>query len=127
MAKARVTFNRLVQDSQDYGSNDEHMVSRVFFTLEIDGTKHELYADIKQTVGSSYETGPIEVSKPHGYSGPFSHQEFQRAAEIYYRSLVGSSGSGIRIQGGANIRMRNNTFFKQAVFEFEVGKESTAW
>ncbi len=127
MAKARVTFNRLVQDSQDYGSNDEHMVSRVFFTLEIDGTKHELYADIKQTVGSSYETGPIEVSKPHGYSGPFSHQEFQRAAEIYYSSLVGSSGSGIRIQGGANIRMRNNTFVKQAVFEFEVGKESTAW
>ena len=127
MAKARVTFNRLVQDSQDYGSNDEHMVSRVFFTLEIDGTKHELYADIKQTVGSSYETGPIEVSKPHGYSGPFRNQEFKRAAEIYYSSLVGSSGSGIRIQGGANIRMRNNTFVKQAVFEFEVGKESTAW
>ncbi len=88
MAKATVTFNRLVQDSQDYGSNDEHMVSRVFFTLEIDGTKHELYADIKQTVGSSYETGPIEVSKPHGYSGPFSHQEFQRAEPPPPRPLL---------------------------------------
>jgi hypothetical protein len=127
MAKAKVTFHRLIQDSQDFGSDDEHMVSRAFFTLEVNGAKHDLSADIKQTVGSSYESGPIEVSKPNGYSGPFSHQEFQKAAETYYRSLVGSSGSGIRIQGGANIRMRNNTFVKQAEFEFEVGKESPAW
>jgi hypothetical protein len=33
--KAKVTFRKLIQDSQEYGSNDEHLVSRVFFDLEI--------------------------------------------------------------------------------------------
>lgn len=28
---ARITFHKLIQDSQDYGSDDEHMVSRAFF------------------------------------------------------------------------------------------------
>ena len=32
---ARVTFYKCIQDSQDYGSDDEHMVSRIFFFLEI--------------------------------------------------------------------------------------------
>ena len=35
MSKATVNFHRCIQDSQDYGSNDEHMVSRVFFDLEV--------------------------------------------------------------------------------------------
>jgi len=35
MSKAKIIFYKCVQDSQDYGSDDEHMVSRVFFNLEI--------------------------------------------------------------------------------------------
>ena len=54
MPHAKITFHELIQDSQDYGSNDEHMVSRVFFDLEFDGeTKRGLYAHVKQPVGSS--------------------------------------------------------------------------
>ena len=34
MKKARVTFRKCIQDSQEYGSNNEYMVSRVFFDLE---------------------------------------------------------------------------------------------
>lgn len=34
--KAQITFKRLVQDSQDYGSDDEHMVSRAFFDMKIE-------------------------------------------------------------------------------------------
>jgi len=69
MTKARVIFNKCIQDSQDYGSNDEHMVSRVFFTLEVGDRRYDgLYVDVKQTVGSSYEDGPIEVSSPKGTS-----------------------------------------------------------
>jgi len=35
MSKAKVIFHQCIQDSQEYGSDDEHMVSRIFFILEI--------------------------------------------------------------------------------------------
>ena len=61
-----MTFQRCVQDSQEFGSDDEHMVSRVFFGLEIGGNAyHDLHVDIKQTVGSEFEGGPPDP----GFSG----------------------------------------------------------
>jgi hypothetical protein len=119
--KATITFTRCVQDSQDYGSDDEHMISRVFFDLDVDGRAYTaLYVDIKQAVGSDYETGDIEVGMPTGYSGPFNYFAFRDAVERYYRGLVGSAGSGIRIQGGRDIRMRNSTFVSPGVEVFEI-------
>lgn len=129
MAKAKVIFHKLIQDSQDYGSDDQHMASRAFFTVDIEGNvSEEAYVDIKQSVGSDFETTPLEVSKLVGYNGPFNYQAFRQAAESYYRSLVGGQGSGIHIAGGSNIRMRNNTFNTREMAEFEVSsKESPAW
>lgn len=121
MSKARVTFHTLIQDSQEYGSDDEFMVSRVFFTLEIDGKKFEnLFADLKQTVGSDFETGSIEVSPPRGYEGRFNHAAFSEGATKYFRSLVGSKGTGVRTEGSRNIRMQNNIFKKEMAIEFEI-------
>lgn len=121
MSKAKVIFCQCNQDSQEYGSDDEYMVSRIFFTLEIGEERFEgLYADIKQTVGSDYDTAPIEVSQPHGYEGAFNHQAFRDCAEKYYRSCVGSEATGIEIGEGARIRMYNNVFKKEMVFEFEI-------
>ena len=75
--KCIVIFTKCVQDSQDYGSDDEHMVSRVFFDIQIDGEVHrDLHCDIKQVVGSSYETGDIEVGRPAGYRAPFNYTAF---------------------------------------------------
>ncbi|MEX2162638.1 MAG: hypothetical protein WD823_00125, partial [Sulfuricaulis sp.] len=86
-----------------------------------EGAAHRgLHADIKQPVGSSYETAPLEVSKPANYKGPFNYAAFRDAAEAYYRGLVGSQGGGIRVGGGRNIRMRNNRFAKESVSEFDV-------
>jgi len=34
MTRVRVTLKKCIQDSQDYGSNDEHMVSRVFLSID---------------------------------------------------------------------------------------------
>jgi hypothetical protein len=94
MPTATVTFLKIHQDSQDFGSDDDHMVSRIFFDLEIDGSKYQnLSADIKQTIGEDYESGPLEVSPPHGYNGPFHFQDFQKAVEDCYRSQVGSGGA----------------------------------
>lgn len=128
MADALVKFTRLIQDSQDYGSDDEHMVSRAFFDLSIGDKKYEnLSVDIKQQVGSDFETSLLEISSPNGYNGPFNHQEFQSVVEKYYRSLVGSAGSGIHISGGSNIRMRNNTFIQEMTAQFSVKKDGPAW
>lgn len=129
MSVAKIYLEKLVQDSQELGSNDEHMVSRAFFTLEVDGEKHHgLHANIKQPVGANFESDPLEVSAPSGYTGSFNHEAFQNIIEQYYRSLVGSTGSGISISGGAsNIRMQNNTFVQPAEAEFEVSEGSAGW
>ena len=131
MPTARVVFNKCIQDSQDYGSDDEHMVSRIFFTIELGGRRYDgLHVDVKQTVGSSYENGPIEVGSPKGagYNGPFNHEAFRAAVEKYYRGLVGSTGTAIHIGGGAkNIRMRNNTFQRQEIVEFDVSGPDVSW
>ncbi len=119
MAKVKVIFHKLIQDSQDYGSDDEHMVSRVFFSIDVEGNVTEdVYVDIKQPVGSDFETTPLEVYRPVGYSGPWNYEAFRKAAEGYYRSLVGSKSSGINIAGRA--RMRNNLFVKRVQADFEV-------
>ena len=37
MPQISVTFHKLIQDSQEFGSDDEHMVSRAFFKIEVEG------------------------------------------------------------------------------------------
>lgn len=128
MAKVKITFQKCIQDSQEYGSNDEHMVSRVFFNIEVDGeNKGEFSADVKQTVGGDYETTPLEVGIPKDYKGPLSYQPFRQAVEDYYRSQVGSSGRGIHIEGGSNIRMYNNTFIATKIIEFQAEGSDLGW
>lgn len=129
MKKAKVTFYKCIQDSQEYGSNDEYMISRIFFDIEMgDQTHPNLYVDIKQTVGGNFESSSLEVSAPHGYKGPFNYNAFRNATENYYRSLVGSHGTGIHIGGSAsNIRMYNNTFIRKESVEFEVEGVDSGW
>jgi hypothetical protein len=128
MKKANIIFHQCIQDSQDYGSDDEHMISRVFFSLNIGDKKYSnLHVDIKQAVGSDYETGPIEVGVPEGYKGPFNYHAFRDGVEKYYRNLVGSGAKGIRIQGGANIRMRNNTFNQEMAIQCEIDEGAAGW
>ena len=63
--------------------------------------------------------------------GAFNYEAFRSIVEQYYRSLVGAGagagGSGIRISGGSNIRMRNNTFIQPATAEFEVQVTGGPW
>lgn len=129
MTTAKLHLFKLIQDAQEYGSDDEYMVSRVFFDLEIDGKNHHgLYADIKQIVGSSFESSTLEISMPANYKGPFNYDAFCKIVERYFRSQVGAKGSGIHIEGGSNIRMRNNTFTNSIMEEFEVNlNDDNTW
>lgn len=106
------------------------MVSRIFFSLEVGDRRVDgPYVDVKLAVGAGSETGPIEVGSPRGasYRGPFNHDAFRDAVERYYRGLVGSQGTGIRIQGGRNIRMRKNRFVKSMTIEFQVTGTDASW
>ena len=126
MIKATILFHQCIQDAQEYGSNDEFMVSRIFFSLQTPNERFDdLYVDVKLTVGDQYEGGSIEVGPPHGYDGPFNHMAFRDAAEKYYRHLVGATASGIRISGGSNIRMYNNTFVVPMVTEIDIDSRTS--
>lgn len=130
MIKGKLAFSRILQVSQELGSNDEHMVSRVFFDLLVGQEAHrDLYADIKQTVGTSYETAPLEVSFPQGFRGRLSYDQFRRHVEAYYRRAIGSTGMGIHVSGGASITMRNNNFAFPMVVDIEVDEntEPSGW
>ena len=124
MPTMTVHFDRCTQDSQDYGSDDQHMVSRVFLRIDCEGRRYTgLHADVKQAVGSDFETEPLEISGPHDYVGSLNYRAFREAVEDYYTSLVGSSGSGIRIAGGGNIRMRDNTFIMPRSYAIPVADD----
>jgi hypothetical protein len=128
MVKAIILFQKCLQNAQEYGSIDEFMVSRIFFSLQLpDKQIDNLYVDIKLAVGDQYEGGGIEVGNPQGYSGPFNHSAFRTAVEKYYRHLVGSTASGIRISGGSNIRMYNNWFHVPMTAEIEISETSGGW
>jgi hypothetical protein len=117
---ANIDFYKIIQDSQEIGSDDSHMVSRIFFRLQIyDQNYFDLNVDVKQTVGSDYETAPLEVGAPRGYKGPFNHEAFQREVEQYYRESFGADGSVVSFSGGS-IRMFNNTMLRNKHVEFEV-------
>jgi len=115
MKKARVIFHKCLQDSQELGSDEKHMVSRVFFTIEIDGEKFKgFYADLEQMVDSDYKTGLIEVGAPQDYEGAFNHEDFRDLVEKYYGSCVSSEAARIRIGKGAHgICMYNNVLKKR--------------
>jgi hypothetical protein len=108
MPEAIIRFSRCIQDSQDYGSDDEHMVSRVFFRLQTDAELFpDLMCDVRQTVGEAFETAPLEVGQPIGYDGSLDYTLFRQAVEDYYRSSFGSRGEAIQIEDGSNIRTMN--------------------
>jgi hypothetical protein len=129
-----VTFHKCIQDSQEFGSDDEHMVSRVFFTIEAEGNSYpDMYCELKQTVGSNFESEPnIEVGIPQTsqdtkYSGPLNYDKFRKEVEQYYRSCVGSSGIGIKFGTGAKkIRMGNNTYTNEVRVQFEASEQQAA-
>jgi hypothetical protein len=119
MPRFKVTFHRAIQDSQEFGSNDEHMVSRVFFTLAVDGKlAGDFFADLKQTVGSKFNRSDIEVSPPRGYDGPFDHVRFSDAARDYFSGAFGLEASGFNFGGSTNIRMWNNLSGQEREYEF---------
>jgi hypothetical protein len=66
--KAKVTFHKLIQNTQDLVASDpnqNHMVSRAFFTLDVRGKQYaDMSVTLRQPFGTDYAKKPIEVEKP---------------------------------------------------------------
>ncbi|MFQ5530354.1 MAG: hypothetical protein ACE5FP_08400 [Gemmatimonadota bacterium] len=121
MPTLRVNFASCIHDSEDYGSDDRRIVSRVFLSIWCEGLRYsECYADIAHPVGGDLKTDPLEITLPQGYDGPISAEGFRRAAGQYYRSLVGRELSATRA-GESDIRLRDHTFLLPRSFEFPLG------
>jgi hypothetical protein len=116
MPNFRVKFHKVLQNSQELGSDDEHMVSQVFFTLEVDGESvGEHTATLKQTVGSDFDEANIEVGPPSNYEGTFDHEGFSTVARQYFNNNIGAYGRGMRIEGQPrNIAMAGGQPFRAA-------------
>ena len=128
MAIAKLFFKGVLQNSQDYGNNDEHMISHVIFDLEIEGKRHEnLYATIKQPVGSSFESANLEIYRPINYKGHlFNYTPYRSKVESYFRGIIGLNGTGIGFSspGVSNLCMRDNWIEHPCTDEFEVQLDS---
>jgi hypothetical protein len=128
MPFVRVNVKRCVQDSPEYGSTDEHMVSRVFYSIDVDGVpKGDYYSDIKQVVGSAYSSANMEVTPPHGYRGPYDHNIFSNEVARYFCKLVSSRGAMFSLGGATNVRMRNNTSVIPYHFQFDAEGPAANW
>ncbi|PKD15768.1 hypothetical protein APR41_10745 [Salegentibacter salinarum] len=125
MKKIQLLFKKCIQDSQDYGSDNEHMISRIFY--EVDGVDYE--CNVRQPYGESFsfDEDPIEVEAPKELGKKINYGQFRDEVENYYKQIVGSSGRGINIQGGTNIRMQNNTFEMEYRTEIDEAGYSGGW
>lgn len=134
MARVKVHFKKVHQDSQDYGSDDQHMISRVYFDVEVAGRIHSgLHVNVKQTVGADFERDPLEVDAPapdagaKPYAGPFNPGAFRREVETYYREQVGRMGRSVHIAGATSVRMMGNRFVSPKTVEFEATQSPGPW
>jgi hypothetical protein len=95
MAKIAIRFLRVIAQSQQAGSSDERMVSRVTFGISLDGRYMGThYADLKHTVRAPMPADAIEVGPPKkawssdDYKGPWAQQAFAEAVRAYFVGLV---------------------------------------
>lgn len=122
--RAQIIFLAVVQDIDDYNManpSEDQIVSRVGFSLELDGSKHDqLFVEVAQPMGTDYKTEPLTFGPlPHEVrGGPWNHEAFTELVEGYYRSALKKTAEV------ASARMRNNMIIHVEIYEFDI---ETGW
>lgn len=120
MAVATITFRRCFVNDREHGSEEDHVGSRVFFDLNIDGREFvNVYVDVKQVAREGTEYEPLIVTHPQGYDGPFNVQVFQSLVEFYYRQAVGGTWGMTDVQG-LDMRLKDWVIEQDVCVQFEV-------
>lgn len=113
----RVTFERVVQDAQEYGSTETQAVSRVFFELEAGGeTYSDMYVDLTEPALGDHAEDTLAVGAPQYVGtgqtfdpGVLDQKALERAVRTYYRSLVNSAGFGKHLAKDKGFRTQGDT------------------
>jgi len=131
MPDVAVTFQGIVQDSQKYGSDDDHMVSRLWVDIEVDGHERGSYfVDLKQVVGGNVDD--IEVSPPRWnedeYRGPWSQGAFAPAARTYFLEALRRAYNIVpHRQRGQRTTMKGNRIDFEKRITFKAGGTAGTW
>ena len=88
MRWAVIHLQRVAVNAREFGGDHRHSVSRVYFSLVVDGTSHSgLHANVRQALAGDAST-PVEVGPPVGYAGALNQAAFSRVVERYYRNVI---------------------------------------
>jgi len=130
----QVTFVSLVQGTQMLktpNEADDRMNARLVFTIAFEGREYRGgTVELNQPHGTSYEGAPIEcfeVRLPAGFNRKLRHDDMHAAAERYYRSQIGSTGTAFRVEGATNVKMEGNTVVAPRSFPIRLATEETGW
>ena len=122
--RAQIIFLAVVQDIHDYNManpGEDQMVSRIVFSLELDGSRHDqLFVEVAQPMGIDYKTEPLTFGPlSHEVTGgPWNHEAFTELVEGYYRSALKKT---VEV---ASARMRDNMIVHVEIYEFDI---ETGW
>ncbi|MGI4884146.1 MAG: hypothetical protein ACRYFR_04225 [Janthinobacterium lividum] len=114
-----IRFTHCITDSQEYGSDSEHMNSKVFFQAARVNDADRVWiiqssCIVRQDQGESFtfETMPFNVENPTELIGQINYGEFRDAVERYFRLLIGPEGVAFRIgQNVTNLRIGSQQMF----------------
>ena len=126
---AEITFNKLLQDTHEYNCENEDenvMVSKIDLSYK----ECNFTVEVKQPFGINFEeTEGIELIIPdEKILKELNYSDLSDRCEDYYRSLIGSKGGGICIEGGTNIRMSNNIFIQEWKVDVSLASDNgTTW
>lgn len=131
MKEAVITFYKTIVDSQEYGSDNDHIISRVFFIINVRDVKTQMHVDVKQPFGESfsYAKNPVEVGNPFKGEPPVDYMKFRDAVEDYYRSIFSVDGSSAVISstGLGNVRILDSTFETRKQVKLKITSNNPAW
>ena len=120
MRRGRLEFTNLNYDSQELGSTEEQIVSRIFFDLYVRGDIHMgLFSDVRQVAGTNIDHASLEISLPPLLKDVINRQEFQDRVQENYREAVRSNGLGSQVSLDPPIRMHHKVvnYHKQVDIE----------
>jgi len=126
---AKIIFTGLVQGEHNYhfSNQDEDMMVA---TIDLVYKEQDFRIEVKQPYGTNFEEEEgLELYIPFdSMLRELKYSDLSDKCEEYYRSLIGSSGNGIRIEGCANVQMSNNSFGKQWEVDIPlVNDNGTTW
>lgn len=127
MPVATIAFHRCAVNSPAYGSDEEHVGSRVFLDLQLEDAAYaNVSVDVRQLVRDGTEDEPLLVSHPVGYDGPLNFQVFQSLVEFYFRQAVGAKW-GMFANKDFGLRLEDWIIEHEMLVQCELYDDEAAW